>query len=229
MQVRRRLDYDLAMNDFGNTFLLVYAGLFPIVNPVGGAPIFLALTHHHSVEVRRSLAWRVAVNGFVLLLGSLFVGSHVLAFFGITLPVVRIAGGLAVASFGWRLLRDGAAGADDRNEAHQATAADAFYPLTMPLTVGPGSIAVAIALGAERPPEATGIFDLALLASGACVGLVAIAVTIFVCYRFADRMVSVLGVSGINVMIRLSAFILLCIGIQIIWSGYSALAGMPHH
>ena len=137
------------MHAAANTFLLVYAGLFPIVNPVGGAPIFLALTSGQSAEVRRSLAWRVAVNGFILMLGSLFVGSHVLVFFGITLPVVRIAGGLAVASFGWRLLRDGAAAADDRNEAHQSTTVDAFYPLTMPLTVGPGSISVAITIGSH--------------------------------------------------------------------------------
>jgi multiple antibiotic resistance protein len=215
------------MHDFSNTFLLVYAGLFPIINPIGAAPIFLALTHHSTEAVRRNLAWRVAINGFVLLLGSLFVGSHVLAFFGITLPVVRIAGGLAVSSFGWRLLRDGASAADDRNEAHQAPAVDAFYPLTMPLTVGPGSIAVAIALGAERPPEASGIVDIACLVAGAFVGLAAIAITIFVCYRFAGRMVEMLGESGINVMIRLSAFILLCIGIQIVWSGYSALETVP--
>ena len=216
------------MNAVANSFLLVYAGLFPIVNPIGGAPIFLALTHHNSEDVRRKLAWRVAVNGFVLLLGSLFVGSHVLAFFGITLPVVRIAGGLAVASFAWRLLRDGALAADDRNEAHQAPVIDAFYPLTMPLTVGPGSIAVAIALGAERPPDATGEFAITCLAAGACAGLAAIALTIFICYRFAGRMVAMLGTSGINVLIRLSAFILLCIGIQIIWSGYSALTAVPH-
>jgi multiple antibiotic resistance protein len=216
------------MHAAADTFLLVFAGLFPIVNPVGGAPIFLALTHQNSEEIRRSLAWRVAVNGFVLLLGSLFVGSHVLVFFGITLPVVRIAGGLAVASFAWRMLRDGASAADDHNEAHRCTSVDAFYPLTMPLTVGPGSIAVAIALGAQRPQEATGFFDVAFLAAGACVGLAAIALTIFVCYRFAGRMVAILGEAGINVLIRLSAFILLCIGIQIIWSGYSALTAVPH-
>ena len=216
------------MNAAANSFLLVYAGLFPIVNPIGGAPIFLALTSTHSREARGALARRVALNGFVLLLGSLFVGSHVLAFFGITLPVVRIAGGLAVASFGRRLLRDGATAADDHSEAQQCKTVDAFYPLTMPLTVGPGSIAVAIALGAERPPEATGFVDVALLGAGAFVGLAAIALTIFVCYRFADWMVAALGESGINVLIRLSAFILLCIGIQIIWSGYSALTAVPH-
>ena len=104
---------------------------------------------------------------------------------------------------------------------------DAFYPLTMPLTVGPGSIAVAIALGAQRPQGADDVEHIVLLGAAAVVGLAAIAATVFLCYRFADRMVAVLGPSGINVMIRLSAFILLCIGIQIMWSGYSALIGAP--
>jgi multiple antibiotic resistance protein len=210
-----------------NSFLLVYAGLFPIVNPIGSAPIFLALTSGNTLEVRRRLAWRVAINGFVLLLGSLFVGSHVLVFFGITLPVLRIAGGLAVASFGWRLLRDGAAPTHAAEEVDETVPIDAFYPITMPLTIGPGAISVAVALGAQRPPGA-GLFDIALLGGAACAGLAAIALTVFLCYRFADAMVRVLGPSGINVMVRLSAFILLCIGIQIIWAGYSALTGMPH-
>ena len=105
---------------------------------------------------------------------------------------------------------------------------DAFYPLTMPLTVGPGSISVAIALGAQRPQEASSLVDLALLGGAAVAGLAAIAQTVFLCYRFADRMAAILGASGINVLIRLSAFILLCIGIQIIWSGYAALMHIPH-
>ncbi|HWB51534.1 MAG TPA: MarC family protein [Stellaceae bacterium] len=215
------------MNAAANAFLLVYAGLFPIVNPVGSAPLFLALTAAHSTEIRGHLARRVAINGFLLLLGSLFIGSHVLVFFGITLPVVRVAGGLAVASFGWRLLRDGVEPAQQAQDVDQAGPIDAFYPLTMPLTVGPGSISVAIALGAQRPPGAAGAAHLALIGGAAIAGLAAIAATIFICYRFADRMVVVLGRSGINVMIRLSAFILLCIGIQILWSGYTALMATP--
>ena len=95
------------VHDLAQSFLLVYAGLFPIVNPGRHAPIFLALTANQSEPVRALLARRVAINGFLLLLGSLLVGSHVLEFFGITLPVLRVAGGLVVASFGWRLLRDG--------------------------------------------------------------------------------------------------------------------------
>jgi multiple antibiotic resistance protein len=222
------MDYGAAMHAAANAFLLVYAGLFPIVNPIGTAPIFLALTSRNSAEVRHGLVRRVTVNSFVLLLGSLFVGSHVLVFFGITLPVVRIAGGLAVASFGWRLLRDGVEPAQHAGGVDESGPIDAFYPLTMPLTVGPGSISVAIALGAQRPTDTGDLASIALLGGAAVVGAAAIALTVFVCYRFADRMMSILGTSGINVLIRLSAFILLCIGIQIIWSGYSALTAVPH-
>ena len=93
------------MTEFTNTVLLVYAGLFPIVNPVGSAPLFLGLTAGCTEAERNSLARRVAINSILLLAGSLFVGSHVLVFFGITLPVVRIAGGLVLIAFGWKLLQ----------------------------------------------------------------------------------------------------------------------------
>src|ERR1700683_913679 len=114
------------MNAAANSFLLVYAGLFPIVNPIGSAPIFLALTSRNSIAVRRRLVRRVTINSFILLLGSLFVGSHVLVFFGITLPVVRIAGGLAVASFAWQLLRDGAGTPATDGGGDETVPGDAF-------------------------------------------------------------------------------------------------------
>src|SRR5262249_43185273 len=105
------------------------------------------------------------------------------------------------------------------------TPIDAFYPLTMPLTVGPGSMSVAIALGSERPTELLDLSHLALLAASAVTGIVGIALTVFVCYRFARGTIALLGPSGTNVVVRLSAFILLCIGIQILWNGYSSLIG----
>jgi len=219
------------MTDVANSFFLVYAGLFPIVNPVGGAPIFLSLTQQSSESERHALAARIAVNGFFLLLGSLFVGSHVLEFFGITLPVVRIGGGLVVIAFAWKLLNTERALEDQRAlESAERTSPpiDAFYPLTMPLTVGPGSISVAITLGSQRPKGSGDLAHLALLGGGAVVGLFAIAATIYVCYRFAEQIVAALGVSGTNVLMRLSAFILLCIGIQIVWNGYSALVGLAN-
>lgn len=214
------------MNDAVNAFLLVYAALFPIVNPVGSAPIFLRLTMPYSTDERSSLALGVARNSFLLLLGSLLIGSHVLVFFGITLPVVRIAGGLVVAAFGWQLLHAGEEPDDKRSAATAPPGAstDAFYPLTMPLTVGPGSISVAVTLGSQRPSAASGVADLALLGGGAIAGLAAITVTIYVCYRFAGNLVTVLGERGTSVLMRLSAFILFCIGIQIVWNGYVTLA-----
>jgi multiple antibiotic resistance protein len=216
------------MSEVINAFLLAYAALFPIVNPVGGAPIFLALTRRLRPEVRRSLALRIAINGFFLLVGALFVGSHVLEFFGITLPVVRIGGGLVVTAFAWKLLNDDSDATEqkahetgDRDEIDPAQ--EAFYPLTMPLTVGPGSLSIAITLGSQRPKVPASFDMLLLLASGAVTGVLALAATIYVCYRYADRIVAALGASGTNVLTRLSAFVLLCIGIQILWNGYSAL------
>ena len=212
-----------------NSFLLVYAALFSIVNPLSGAPVFLSLTRRYPPRVRDALAGRIALNGFLLLLGSLFVGSHVLEFFGLTLPVVRVAGGLVVTAAGWTLLNQET---DSQAAPPPQTAGgdepDAFYPLTLPLTVGPGSITVAITLGSQRPQSASGISDLAWIASGAVAGLVAISLTIYVCYRFAEYLESVFGKTGTNVLLRLSAFILVCIGIQICWAGVSALIAALH-
>jgi len=211
------------MTAFVNAFLLTYATLFPIINPIGNAPIIVSLTPGRTDRERKILARRVAVNSFFLLLGSLVVGSHVLEFFGISLPVVRIGGGLVVTAFGWRLLNSGVSA-----DSH-ATAAgpkpkplDTFYPFTMPLTVGPGSISVAIALGSQRP-NVTDLPHLAVLGAAALTGLVAISATIYLCYHFAEATVARLGTGGTNVVVRLSAFILLCIGIQIIWTGWTGL------
>src|SRR5436853_7679667 len=140
------------MNAIVNTFILFYAALFPIVNPVGSAPLFLGLTQFASDKLRNTLARRVAINSFFLLLGSVFMGSHVLEFFGISLPVVRIGGGLVGTAFGWKLLNSDER-PDGERDAQKNTSPipDPFYPLTMPLTVGPGSISVAITLGSQRP------------------------------------------------------------------------------
>jgi multiple antibiotic resistance protein len=211
-------------NDLTKTFLLVYAGLFPIVNPIGAAPIFLGLTRECTESERNALALRVAFISFLLLLGSLFVGSYVLEFFGITLPIVRVAGGLVVAVTGWQLLQAGYE-EQERTGHRPVIPTDGFYPLTMPITVGPGSIAVAITLGSQRPRAP--LPEVALIGGAAVVGLVAITATIYVCYRFAQGTVGALGARDTNVLVRLSAFILLSIGIEIIWGGYSALIRAP--
>ena len=217
------------MNSAINSFLLVYAGLFPIVDPIGGAPIFLGLTRRVSEEKRRALAAQVAINGFFLLLGSLFLGSYVLEFFGITLPVVRIAGGLVVASFAWKLLHENVE-LQDHSDAGAAASEnrpiDAFYPLTMPLTVGPGSISVALALGAN--PEDS-VRSLLTTAAAHALGILIVALLVYLCYRYADAILRRFGATGAAVLTRLSAFIMLAIGVQIAWNGIRALlATLPH-
>jgi len=219
----------LFVNAFGHTFLLIYAGLFPIVNPIGSAPIFLSLTRPWSMAERNVLALRVAINSFFLLLGSLFIGSHVLDFFGITLPVVRVAGGMVVTAFGWRLLHEGESPQILKKPDGAATTKGpdtAFYPLTMPLTVGPGSIAVAITLGSQWQ-KTSHISDMAVVAGGAVGGLLAMSMTIYVAYRFAGRVLRALGESGTKAVMQLTAFILLCIGVEIVWSGVSVLIAHP--
>lgn len=203
--------------------LLVFATLLPIVNPFGGAPVFLAMTADCTPDLRRALATRVAVNAFLLLFCSVFVGSYVLGFFGLSVPIVQVAGGLVVCALGWDLLRQettepGPAPPAAPGAADIATRA--FYPLTLPLTVGPGTISVAITLGANHSHSMR-----SLLANGASelVGVTLIAATILVCYRYADKMLRALGTTGTSVLVRLSAFILLCIGVQILWNGVSAL------
>ena len=143
------------MTAFANAFLLVFAGLFPILNPVGTAPIFLALTSSCTEAERTLLARRVAINSVLLLAGSMFIGSYLLVFFGITLPVVRIAGGLVLTAFGWKLLHDGVEREDNRSSEAKShsTTINSFYPLTMPLTVGPGRSRSPLAWGASGPKD----------------------------------------------------------------------------
>jgi len=135
------------------SIVLIVSALFPIVNPIGGSPVFLLLTQDYSRESRKLLASRVAMNSFILLIVSVVIGTHILSFFGISLPVVQVGGGLIVISTGWAMLTR--SHQVDRGQAHQTEISqedvlrNAFYPLTLPLTVGPGSISVAITLGAN--------------------------------------------------------------------------------
>ena len=212
------------MAGFVDTLVLVFAALLPVVNPVGSAPIFLALTEGVGKAERDRLSFWVALNSFILLFGSAFIGSDVLEFFGISLPIVRIAGGLLLTGLGWKLLN---ADPDPDHAAakNSPVEPESFYPLTMPLTVGPGCMAIAITLGTQRAKF--GVEQLLLFRCALSTGLLLIAVSIYLCYRFADRLVAILGHGGTTVVIRLSAFILVCIGLQILWSGWSGLNHLP--
>jgi multiple antibiotic resistance protein len=205
------------------TALLVLTALFPIVNPLGGSPIFLSLTSAYTPAERATLSRLISINSFLLLVGSYLIGTHILAFFGISLPVVQVGGGLVVISTGWALLQQGSD--QQRREVHQNiqdrdTSREAFYPLTLPLTVGPGSISVAITVGANSAHRYPA--NIAAIV-GAVIGLAVIGASIYVCYGFADRLARILGPTGMSVVLRLSSFLLVCIGVQILWNGLRAL------
>jgi multiple antibiotic resistance protein len=209
-----------------SAYLAVVIGLFPIVNPLGMAPIFLRLTAGSTDQVRAALAWRIAVGGLALMVVSLFIGSYILAFFGLTVAAVQVAGGLVLTASGWRLLQQG----DDSKAREQQSYVPedvllnrAFYPLTMPLTVGPGTISVAITLGAKG----AGAGNLLTEAVGGLLGVATVALSIYLSYRFAHKLLAMLGDGGRDVFLRLSAFILLCLGVQIVWNGISTLTGLP--
>jgi multiple antibiotic resistance protein len=210
---------------FVKTVLLAVAALFPIVDPLGAAPIYLAMTDGLSPEQRRPLAKAVAVNSFFLLVASTLVGAYVLDFFGLSIPAVQVAGGMVVCAVAWSLLNrpdspDAPSRATELPRAANEVSKRAFYPLTMPLTVGPGSMSVALTLGANPEP---GLRSMVITATAHTVGILIVAVSVYLCYRHADRIVKQLGPTGTSVVVRLSAFILLCIGVQIIWNGVRAL------
>ena len=205
------------------TTLLFLTALFPIVDPLGGSPIFLTLTREYSAQARRFLSQRIALNSFIVLIVSFLIGEHILAFFGISLPVVQVGGGMVLIATGWAMLKakdEDEREATRRNVNPQDCLKHAFYPLTLPLTVGPGSISVAIALGANAPRH---LGPNLLNIAAAVVGSALIALSVFICYGFADRLAMLIGATGMNVVMRLSSFLLLCIGVQILWNGASAL------
>jgi len=215
------------VTDAVKVFLLTFSALFPIVDPLAGSPIFLAMTQEYSEQTRRALAWRITVNSLLLLVGSYFVGAHVLNFFGVSLPVVQVGGGLIVVSMGWSILLE-------KDETHETarrnvTCSDAlhsaFYPLTLPLTVGPGSISVAVTLGANSTRHYG--FHVAIVVA-ALIAMTAVAASILFCYGLADQLARVIGKTGMIVIVRLSSFLLVCIGVQIMWNGLSALLSTLH-
>jgi multiple antibiotic resistance protein len=215
-----------------DTFLLVLAALFPVVNPPGAALVFLSMTKYASVDTRRLLARRVALNAFFVMAASLLVGAFILRIYGISVPVLRVAGGLIVAHAGWTLLNAGSQKATDERPAEGSPtdyASLAFYPLTLPLTTGPGTIAVMISLGLSRSAyseftQDSRFSDLRFVVASLLAAVV-IALVIYVCFAYSHQVERMLGRAGTDITVRLTAFILFCLGVQIIWTGASDLLG----
>jgi len=209
------------LRSFVEIVLVAVAALLPIVDPLGGVPIYLALTRGVERAAREPLARAVAFDSFLLLLAAALFGTYVLDFFGLSIPDVQLAGGIVVCALGWSLLnKQDTPEALPRTAATQAAAVDigrhAFYPLTMPVTVGPGSISVALTLGAHHASSARASMVAALAHA---LGILIVAVAVYLCYRYAGTILRKLGATGTTVVMRLSAFMLLCIGVHIAWNG----------
>lgn len=213
------------MGGVAGSFLVALPALFSIVNPLGGALIFHEVTAGRGRAERTRLAWRVAFYAAVVMLAALWIGASIMSFFGVSMEALRIAGGMVVAAAGWEMLYNSQA-SEDRKQEQAAPAVEradaAFFPLTMPFTTGPGTISVAIALSANRPTTAAELVPFFAGLSGAAI---VIALAVGVCYASADRVVTLLGPARARVLTRLSAFLLLCIGVQILLTGaQSAIA-----
>ena len=208
------------------SFLFVLVTMLPILNPAATAPIFLSMTEGAAPATRTLLARRIARNMFWLMTGSMLIGSYVLDFFGISLPIVRVGGGLILASVAWRLLGATPATPDSRAALAEAFTPDlahrqAFYPLTFPISCGPASISVAITVGVA-------LHDVELVVSlarmgAALAGVALLGLLLYVGFRFGEIFLRMIGYAVTAVFLRLSAFILLCLGVQIVWDGIREL------
>ena len=207
---------------FLTALLLVVGSLLPIVNPVGSAPMCLVMTHGADLSTRQTLALKIAINTFLLLMGSLIFGAYVLKVFGLSVPVVQVAGGAVLCALGWNLLnQDAPQPTADEKVDTSAVFLRAFYPLTLPLTVDPGAISVAITVGANH---AHGVERVIIGFAAGVTGTALISICVWLAYRYAQRVALWLGHTRMMVVLRLSAFIVLCIGVEITWNGIRALA-----
>lgn len=206
------------------TTLMAYAALFPVLNPLGNSIVFNSIAYEVGPEIRKKVAKKIAFNIFFLLIGVLFAGVWVLKIFGIEIPIVQIGGGAVVATVAWKIMNK----SEDDNQPnpyhisteHKALAMS-FFPLTLPMICGPGTITVAITLGANQLKENL-LFTIAYYV-GLCFGIVLLAVTTYYCYHYAGYLTKKVGKNGTLVIMKLSAFISLCIGLTIVWHGVQGL------
>jgi multiple antibiotic resistance protein len=208
-------------------FVLSFSALLPLINPLGSALIFLGLVGQAPIPLYHSLARRIAINTVLFLIAIDLVGAALLRFFGISLPIVQVAGGLVIASIGWSLLKQESSDpSQDKVQAAAQMRADQlafnlrqkiFYPFTFPITAGPGTLVVMLTLAAHTPQRP--IKDNLLSHGGLLLAILVLCLGVYFCYAHAHRIAHSISPSTIHGFLRIMAFILLCIGVQIAWNG----------
>lgn len=195
--------------------------LLPIINPFSTAPMFLAITEGDSQAERREQARKAVIYMVCILVAFLVGGTFIMQFFGLSLPGLRIAGGILVAGVGMRMLypKDGGVQTEAERIESRRKRDVSFTPLAMPSLAGPGAISVTIGLASM----ATTWLDFVSIT----VGILAVAAIVFVTLRLSTRLVTVLGVNGLHAMTKIMGFLILCVGVQFIVTGVIGVATSP--
>jgi multiple antibiotic resistance protein len=214
-----------------NSFLIAFSVLLPLINPLGSALVFLGLVGDAPAAVYRSLALRIAVNNVIFLTVIEMLGAAILRFFGISLPIVQFSGGMVIAAMGWSAMNQRDAQASSRNKQEECGVPNAdqtrlfeeriFYPFTFPVTSGPGTLVALLTLTAHSSNEDLTMSILARV--GVFIAVAVLSVLVYFCYAYAPRITKVIPPSTAQGILRVIAFILLCIGVQIAWNGLSVL------
>jgi multiple antibiotic resistance protein len=212
------------------SFLLAFTALLPLINPIGSALIFLGLVGDEPPSTYRRLARKIAVATIAFLVVIEFLGSLILSFFGISLPVVQLTGGIIIAATAWSLLFENDAGANARKKNEEIAGNGArdctlegkiFYPFTFPITAGPGTLVVMLTLSARVSNK--GLSETAEGHLGIVLAALVLSASVYFCYGWAPRLIKAVSASTVHGILRVIAFILMCIGVQIAWNGVSML------
>lgn len=214
-----------------NSFLIAFSVLLPLINPLGSALVFLGLVGDAPPHVFRSLARRIAINNIIFLAIIELLGAAILKFFGISLPIVQLSGGIVIAAMGWGVLNERSADATSKKKEEESGSDDEvdtrrfeegiFYPFTFPITSGPGTLVALLTLTARIPNR---VFTQDLLVHvGVFLAVVVISVLCYFCYAYAPKITKIIPPATAHGILRVIAFILLCIGTQIAWNGLSVL------
>jgi multiple antibiotic resistance protein len=215
-------------------FALGFSALLPLINPLGSALIFLGLVGHAPIDTYRALARKIAINTVIFFAVIELIGSSLLAFFGISLPIMQVSGGLVIAMIGWTLLNqtDPAPSQEKTAAADAATPAvtksqinslqeKAFYPFTFPITAGPGCIVIMLTLSIHATQHT--VTDTVLAHVGLFIAAIVLSGSVYLCYAYAPRIAHAISPATAHGILRVIAFILLCIGVQIAWNGLDSL------
>lgn len=212
-------------------FAIGFSALLPLINPLGSALIFLGLVGAAPIEAYRALARKIAINTMIFFAVIQLIGSALLGFFGISLPIVQVSGGIVIAMIGWSLLNEkDSAPSPEKTEAAAPAVTQfeidslqqkAFYPFTFPITAGPGCIVVMLTLSVHASQPT--LRDKVLAHVGLFIAVILLSGLIYLCYAYAPKIARTISPSTAHGILRVVAFILLCIGVQIAWNGLSDL------